>query len=312
MKSTRVLGFIGATSLAVLGGAVWFFARFIPEVTKTLTSLFRATTYACATVFAGRAPQQFLVALLGGTAVFVLIGLFIFALFRRKYIFRTPSTVQASLHMTEALTQDVRIVDGAQPFARTIGLRHPRIEISTAAITQLSSAELSAVLQHEQHHLQLREPLRRFLLGWALLWVPVRAFRQRVAAAYVTASELEADAAVDDQRALSSAILHFAHVPSPARSAGFSPLAARVERLLDAAYQPTLGSIRTYIVTGLLVAGALSLGATQVMAKVFNPHVVASAVAQVEMCRQEHERQLQSTDPLRTCDRQSTTKSCAP
>jgi len=60
----------------------------------------------------------------------------------------------------------VEIINDGTPRALTIGFIHPRIILSTSLIRMLSKNEREAIVAHEKHHAQRRDPLRRFL--WEL------------------------------------------------------------------------------------------------------------------------------------------------
>ena len=56
--------------------------------------------------------------------------------------------------------RSVRVVPGAEPRAFCSGLLHPRVYVSAGALATLSAAELAAVVAHEGHHADRRDPLR--------------------------------------------------------------------------------------------------------------------------------------------------------
>ena len=89
----------------------------------------------------------------------------------------------------------VLVIDVAAPVAFCAGWLRPRVYVSTAVLDRLSSAELRAVLAHEQHHGALRDPLRLAVsrvLCQALFFLPVlRPLHDR----YADVAEISADAA---------------------------------------------------------------------------------------------------------------------
>jgi hypothetical protein len=63
--------------------------------------------------------------------------------------------------------REIVVVAGAAPIAFCSGLLRPRIFVSQGALQRLSAAELLAVVAHEGHHADRRDPLR-LLIGRAL------------------------------------------------------------------------------------------------------------------------------------------------
>jgi Zn-dependent protease with chaperone function len=63
--------------------------------------------------------------------------------------------------------REIVVVAGAAPIAFCSGLLRPRIFVSQGALRRLSAAELLAVVAHESHHADRRDPLR-LLIGRAL------------------------------------------------------------------------------------------------------------------------------------------------
>lgn len=87
----------------------------------------------------------------------------------------------------------VELVRCGQPEVFVHGLRRPRVLITTGGLDALTDAELAAVMQHEAHHVQRRDPLRLTFvhaMGRALFLFPLVADLGRQLA---TATELEAD-----------------------------------------------------------------------------------------------------------------------
>lgn len=135
----------------------------------------------------------------------------------------------------------VEAVAAGEAFAVTYGLARPRILVSTALASELTPAEIAAVLAHEREHLNSRDPLRllaaRLLAGWwcylpTARWLASRAALRR---------ELAADAAAArsaGRGVLAGALLKLAGPPACAAVAAASPggdparsLAARVTQL---------------------------------------------------------------------------------
>jgi Zn-dependent protease with chaperone function len=128
----------------------------------------------------------------------------------------TPATANAALTAaTEAIGFDVRrvhLVGGSPNPAFTSGWWTPRIYVSQELPSQLSVAELEAVLLHEVAHVRRRDPLRQFAwrtLAGVLFWLPAL---RRLADELADEAEIVADDFAARTRALplASAILRMA------------------------------------------------------------------------------------------------------
>jgi Zn-dependent protease with chaperone function len=122
--------------------------------------------------------------------------------------------------------------------AWTVGLRHPRIVVTTSLLRALSPEEFAAVLHHEAYHLRARHPLKALVVGVLLDgfgWFPAVSASAR---AYAAARELDADAAAArrcGREALRSALMKCqgrAATTAPFGAPAFTDLARlRLERL---------------------------------------------------------------------------------
>jgi BlaR1 peptidase M56 len=146
------------------------------------------------------------------------------------------------------------IIPDAVPRAFCAGLFAPRIYISSAAIDVLDEPALQAVLAHERHHAQRRDPLRLAtgrVIARALFFLPPLAelARRHQSLAELGADENAVDAALGDRSALARAMLAFDESGSSADGVGIDP--ERVEHLL--------GEPRTWRFPALLciAAGAI-------------------------------------------------------
>lgn len=161
---------------------------------------------------------------------------------------------------------DVLLLDDAAPAAFCVGLAHPRVYLSTGAAARLSTAERDAVLAHEAHHAQRRDPLRLLVsrsLGDGLFFLPAL---RRLAERYAALAELAADEAAvrasQGPQALASALLAFDGHPDPS-VVGVAP--ERVDRLLG---ERPRWELPLFLLTGalatLVVLGAMTLRLSQV------------------------------------------------
>jgi Zn-dependent protease with chaperone function len=175
----------------------------------------------------------------------------------------------------------VQAVAAADPFAVTWGLARPKILVSTGLAAALSSAELTAVLAHEQCHLRHRDPARllaaRLLAAYAWYlpaarWLAGRAALNR---------ELAADRAALNRASrgeLAGALLKLAALPACPAVAAANPvgddpkqsLLARVAQLeQDRPGRPRLAPARALATAGcmlvLTAAGACCAALAQAL-----------------------------------------------
>lgn len=144
----------------------------------------------------------------------------------------------------------VTLIDQPRPEAFCAGYLRPHVYLSTGARDALTPEELEAVILHERHHLQRRDPLRISAirtLAEALFFVPVL---RRLAVRYTDFAELAADDAAIRARsapALASALLAFELRGTSNVGVGIS--AERADHLL--------GSPPRWQLPVLLVAGSV-------------------------------------------------------
>lgn len=315
MKSSRVLATIVGSSGALVLASTGILAAVWPHVVKTATEATHAITYACQAVLADLSKTQVLLAVAGFAVAAALLGWLGYTLLRLYRLSRPTALPSVAVPVAVlSIAADagldpsrLAVTRSSRPFAMTVGIRWPEVILSTAALRVLSRVQLQAVLEHEAHHVEQREPLRRLLIGLALLWVPRRSLRRSLRESYVAASELEADARVRDQRILGTALLQLVTPPIPA--AGFSPLDARVERLVNPDYRHSGRLAIRYAAIVVILAGALIGFAPRGVAAVYGAHLSMSTEQHLTLCREEHERMLQSQ--AQTCGKFSTPQTCA-
>jgi hypothetical protein len=130
---------------------------------------------------------------------------------------------------------DAFVIDRPRPQAFCAGLLRPQIYVSTGALAVLDPPALAAVLQHERHHAQRRDPLRLAagrVLARALFFLPGLAelTRRTEALAEITADESAAAPGPESRSALARAMLSFTE--SSAAGPGVSIDPVRVDHLL--------------------------------------------------------------------------------
>jgi hypothetical protein len=173
----------------------------------------------------------------------------------------------------------VLVVEDIVPRAYCAGWRHPAIYLSTGALTTLERDELAAVVAHEAHHADRRDPLRLLVvkvLGEALFFVPVlRHLRKRYAALAEIAADQAAVAASGDSQALASALLRFGETSSPGVVVGIAP--ERVDHLLGK--RPSWELPLSLLAGGLVTVAGLALLAAGTASAVPSGAVSTSGLA---------------------------------
>jgi Zn-dependent protease with chaperone function len=165
---------------------------------------------------------------------------------------------------------DVLVFCEERPQAFCAGLARPRVYVSSGALLALGADELGAVLAHERHHRERRDPLRATLatvLAEALFFLPVMA---RLRDRFLALLELGADDAAvaayrGDAAPLAAAMLVFDEAASPAGAVGIAP--ERVEHLLGT-------PLAWRLPRAPLAAGAVSVAAMLVGAWAAGQHAV--------------------------------------
>lgn len=113
---------------------------------------------------------------------------------RRLLAGQEPAPERLALAAAEAgIAGRVDLVRCRQPEVFVHGLRRPRVLMTTGGLDALTQEELAAVMHHESHHVQRRDPLRLTFvhaMSRALFIFPLVADLGRQLA---TATELEAD-----------------------------------------------------------------------------------------------------------------------
>ena len=135
----------------------------------------------------------------------------------------------------QLVVQDALVIDDARPQAFCVGLLRPRVYVTTGALAILDEQALAAVLMHERHHAQRRDPLRLAasrVLARALFFLPGLAElgRRRETLSEISADQSAIEAGPAYRSALARAMLGFTGSPTADDSAGIDP--SRVDHLL--------------------------------------------------------------------------------
>jgi hypothetical protein len=150
------------------------------------------------------------------------------------------------------------VIADSRPLAFCTGLRSPRVFLSTGTIELLDARQLHAVLAHEAHHRDRRDPLRLFAvraLGDALFFLPLLG---RLATRYSALVEVSADDAAvracdGDPAPLASALLAF-DASAGSAVVGIDPL--RVDHLCGERSRWQL-PLALLVWTAIVLAGAI-------------------------------------------------------
>lgn len=159
------------------------------------------------------------------------------------------------------------------PIALCYGLLRPRIMVSAGMLARLNDAELTAILLHERHHLQRRDPLRSLAMHAVtagLFLMPLAPVWQRW---FETRMELAADQAalsVMPRGALAGALAAVL-TAAPARPAGLAALSATEARIASLVGTPQ----RAPLPVGVSVLNfGLLAGLAFALSWLANPHQV--------------------------------------
>lgn len=122
---------------------------------------------------------------------------------RRVYQWVQSLRVESTIH---GFSIDLIDVDG--PLVFCYGLLRPRIAVSQMIVDSLPVRELSAMIQHEMHHQQSRDPLKLFVMQWleqTFFFIP--GFRDLVQL-FRLSMEMEADETIPEPNDLRRALLY--------------------------------------------------------------------------------------------------------
>jgi beta-lactamase regulating signal transducer with metallopeptidase domain len=126
-------------------------------------------------------------------------------------------------------------IDWPTPFAMTIGLFRPTIVLSRATEEVLTSAELSAVVAHEQHHARRYDPLLTMMVSVVAQVYGFLPAVRKLVERWTMLREVTADQAATkgytDRRGLAGALLKMS-VSGVEAVPAFSPNLIRIDTLL--------------------------------------------------------------------------------
>lgn len=177
------------------------------------------------------------------------------------------------LHVEHRLTY----LAAPAPVAFCYGFLRPRIAVSAGLTDRLDEEELVAVLLHERHHLQRRDPLRylalRALAG-GLFMVPLTSALERWVEARIELAADRAALAGAPRGALAGALL-VALSGASLMPAGLAPLSATEARIAHLAGRPERPTVPWS--AGLITAGLIG-GLGVALARLASPEQVWEVV----------------------------------
>jgi len=132
--------------------------------------------------------------------------------------------------------ENVTVFEDLLPLAFTAGFLKPKIFISTKLLDALDEGELRAVVLHERHHQESKDPLKVLFVSFIsdfLFFLPVSRLLKK---AYRLTAEMTADARSIDRQTdpldLASSLLKVQKLSGPAASWFFDPTTERAKHLL--------------------------------------------------------------------------------
>ena len=143
------------------------------------------------------------------------------------------------------------------------GVASPSIWISDAAVAGLDDAELAAVLAHENHHCDRRDPAKRQLLeilSRTLFAFPVVGDATIAFLRYAEFAADDAAARLTSSRTTASALIRFASAPGVPAAVQFGSSATvgeRVHRLLGIPTEQPFLARRSRLISGVVAAAAV-------------------------------------------------------
>lgn len=157
---------------------------------------------------------------------------FIKSKYLSKMLLSTDGTnkIFNSLVTKHNLSKKAYLVESKKKFAFCFGIIHPRIFLSSALITTMSSKELEAILLHEQHHLNNHDSLTIFFAYLIDTFTPIFPLIKDIIRTYDIEREIAADRmaikALGDAGPLLSALSKLL-ISSPVAFVGVSQLGNR-------------------------------------------------------------------------------------
>lgn len=272
-RSKARLGFL-------LGGLAAVFSLFLfqlfrhPETAAMLVALPGPAALGCTIRCVGVGP---LLQVLGeGLKALLLIAIsasFVYALVRTAArMFRTWTFVDGARKRAVpgagvpgmAADGRVTVFDDPFPTAFTAGFLAPEVFVSTGLLAALDENEVRAVLLHELHHRECRDPLKGLAVSFVsdfLFFLPAS---RSLKTSYQLAAEMTADARSVARQAdpldLASSLLKVRNFSAPAASWFSDPAAERARHLLGEPVKLSL-PLKTVFLTVIVLAIVAAIAA---------------------------------------------------
>ncbi len=156
------------------------------------------------------------------------------------------------------LEQETIIIKSDKPFAYCLGIKSPKIYISTGIVAKLNQKELEAVLRHEQYHLENHDTFTMIIASVAYSLLPFFPLLGDFIKKYRIDREIKADTfainKVGSQYPLVSALKKLLAFPSMknvalASIADYDTLEPRIYFLLDKDYGRRLFRVKHLLIT---------------------------------------------------------------
>jgi Zn-dependent protease with chaperone function len=241
---TRPVLLLGALSLLSL--LIFFQLYRHPETALLLVSLPSPEAFACNLRCQGIMPLLQVLGEAGKAILLIFLSFsFLYAISRTVVrILRTLAFVDRAERETfpfEDVSQfpfleNVTVFEDRLPLAFTGGFLKPRVFLSTKLIDVLDEKELRAVILHESHHRESKDPLKGLIVSFIsdfLFFLPVSRFLNK---AYHLTSEMTADAHSVSSHAnpldLAGSLLKVQRLNGTAASWFFDPTTERAKHLL--------------------------------------------------------------------------------
>jgi hypothetical protein len=220
---------VGAVATAALAFALASAWRLVDLGVPSAHNLLKACRHV---VFSGETVISLVVLTVTGTCFWVLVLAIRSGLrhYRAQRVALSKLTVQYEARYRGV---GLTVFTHEHPEAFSAGLLKPRLYLSSGALHHIETAELAAVIEHEVHHCDRRDPLRLLivhLLSESLFFLPAM---HRLSQRYRTLAELAADDAAVSMGScpgtLAAALLAFTEGTRPG-VVGIAP--ERVDHLL--------------------------------------------------------------------------------
>lgn len=294
-----VYSIVSLTAVIVLA-ALFVFTRMWPFMLSALRPTIRNFADACG------CSQYVSSATFSWPIVLSSIGVLVISLFTitalvksiRMFVrtYQFEKTLRSTIvNSTESKGIKIYRSNASQPLAVCIGLRTPRIYVTTSLEALLSPVELWAVIRHELDHAIHKDPLYRFILNSVQVFFPGFG---KIFTHYQALPELAADEAIADDTALQRALVKILEADSTQLKLAatfFSAAELRINRLLGNPIQrPTS---RWLVIFMVLFISSLTLSYQAIAKEDIQQTALSACMAEQLICQEimTHATDIQAT-----------------